>query len=386
MASSLRSRLALSRGSAPRGSAPRGSAARRSADGPRRGLPAGWTEASEGLWTRSVRFDLPDGNRRGEVDLSAFSRRLSGRRVDVGDIVFFDLETTGLSGGAGTVAFLAAAGSIRPEGALEVVQYFMDDYPAEYAFVERVRGVLAAPALASYNGASFDLPLLRTRCVMNGIPAPDPRPHADVLHPARRLFGGVYADCSLGTLEREALGMDRGPDIPGAEVPEAWFRFLRTGMHPDLDLVFSHNASDVLALARLFLLVLDAVEGRCRPRCDPLGLAELMTRAGNPQAEGVLKEALDAGYPEAVRPLMRLYWKAGRRDERLALSRYLPEDAAGLLQRSLYEERVVRDDARALELAAAAREAALADGDSVRADRAGRRAARLAARLAARPG
>jgi len=338
---------------------------------------AGWERLEPWVHARSLCLDLPPDGGRGRIELAAFSRGRPAHAVDAAGIAFFDLETTGLSGGTGTVAFLAAIGRIDG-GRLRIRQFFMADYPGEPGFLAAVKAELcAADAWSTYNGSSFDLPLLRTRCVMNGEPPPPARPHADALHPARRLWRETLPDCSLGTVERLVLGMDRGEDLPGADIPEAWFRYLREGPHRSLELALEHNASDVLALARTCLLVADAARGRAVPLADPLGAAELQARVDPDVAERSLLAMLELGDRRAVRPLMKLYWKAGRRDERLALSRFLPDGAAGDCARSIWHERALKDVQGALELA----RKALADPSLGAGDPLGERLARRVARL-----
>lgn len=404
MAPSLKSRLArLREVSTPAPGKARGTAA----GGPAPGKPAagdeaadlaarGWTTCGQGLWHRSLCFDpLPLGYERepeslaGAVD-AALGLEPSVAEATGGSPTAFDLETTGLSGGTGTVAFLAAFARPREGGAVEVSQYFMDDYPAEPAFIAAVDAELALAApLISYNGSSFDLPLYRGRCVMNGVRPRLPSRAVDLLHTARRLYKRSVGECSLASIERTVIGMERGPDLPGALVPEAYFRYLREGYHEELGLAMDHNAADVRALLELYWLVRLTL-ARCLAResssaptnavspvaPDPLGLAWLAARADPSRTTELLEAALVEGDERAVRPLMRRYWKEGRKVERLRLVPRLPDDAAGLLAKSLYAERVNGDRAEALRLAEAAR----ALGGPLE-WRAAARAARLARRV-----
>lgn len=385
----------------------------------------GWSACAQGLWRRSLRFDpLPRvgaATRAGAAELARNADAVDADAVDAalglpplpgrpagGGPTAFDLETTGLSGGAGTVAFLAAFARPAADGGVHIRQYFMEDYPAEPAFIAALDEELALAApLVSYNGSSFDLPLYRGRCIMNGIRPRLPWAAIDLLHTARRLYKRPLGDCSLGSVERAVLGMERGPDLPGALVPEAYFRFLREGYHDELGLAMDHNAADVRALLELYglvrLIIARALGGEADPSADAaegviagaaesalgagsgaaaavapdlLGLAWLAARADPGRATGILERAVAAGDGRAVRPLMRRYWKEDRKDERLRLAPRLPDDAAGLLTKSIYEERLRGDAAAALRLARAA--AAL--GGPL-ADRAAARAARLARRV-----
>jgi len=188
------------------------------------------------------------------------------------DLLFFDLETTGLSGGAGTIAFLAAFGrfvspnALKPasgNASLVITQYLLLDYPGEVDFIERAVADLspaefspAAPLVASYNGKCFDSQILKNRCLLNRIRLPEYH-QADLLHPSRRLWKTILSDCSQATIETQILGLDRTGDISGALAPEIWFSFLRGGGSADsvreLLSVCDHNARDVAGLATLFL-------------------------------------------------------------------------------------------------------------------------------------
>lgn len=292
------------------------------------------------------------------------------------------------------MAFLAALGRYRHGGGFEVAQYFMDDFPAEPALLDRLGADLgAAEAVFTYNGASFDMPLYATRRAMNGLPPGLPRSHADAVHAARLLYRGRLPDCSLRSLEGEVLGLFREGDIPGAEVPEAWFDYLRRGRSDRLELVFSHNARDVASLAGLVAAIyaVAALGSEGLGGADPVGLAELQARLDPAAAEATLKGQLGTDDGRAARRLARLYGRAGRRAERLGLAPYLPDDAAGLYAKSIHAEKALGDrDAAlgyALRAAEAYREGARQGRGNVTrlamAERAERKAERLAALIGA---
>jgi uncharacterized protein YprB with RNaseH-like and TPR domain len=197
----------------------------------------------------------------------------ASRALFLEDLLFFDLETTGLSGGAGTAAFLAAFGRfVKDPGRagpqdyrLQVKQYLLLDYPGENDFLEAALAEFApspapsgcgrSPLTVTYNGKSFDSQILKTRCLMNGM-TPPVFYHADLLHPSRRLWKRVLPSCSQGTIETEALGLDRTGDIPGSMAPEIWFSYLRSGGDPAAEAallgICDHNLRDILGLAVLF--------------------------------------------------------------------------------------------------------------------------------------
>jgi uncharacterized protein YprB with RNaseH-like and TPR domain len=256
------------------------------------------------------------------------------------NLVFFDLETTGLSGGAGTVAFLAAFGRFSGPDQLRVNQYLLLDFPGECDFLEALLPEFAVPALGgkpplivSYNGKTFDAPLLRSRCLLNGIAPPD-FPHADLLHPSRRLWKRLLPGCSQGEIETAVLGLDRGGDTPGALAPDIWFSFLKTGDPAGLMGICDHNIRDVFGLARLFAAILDIAENPENPGLRPgasrstaysydlenLALHWRKACRRNPEifgstadtGSGLLREAARRNYPRAVFVFALDLFRAGR--------------------------------------------------------------------------
>ncbi|MCL2558413.1 MAG: ribonuclease H-like domain-containing protein, partial [Treponema sp.] len=225
----------------------------------------GWEEAGAFTLKRVFRRTLPGAH--GLVPSRAFPDALAAIVPDLqgrdcgrappsaGEFLFFDLETTGLSG-AGAVAFLAAFGRFcAAPGEIEIAQYLLLDYPGEPDFLERVAGELSSepPSIvASYNGKAFDAQIIRNRFLMNGMTPVEFR-HADLLHPARRLWKTRLPSCSQGSIETSILGLDRSGDVSGALAPEIWFSFLRGGGNEELLQVCEHNARDVAGLASILL-------------------------------------------------------------------------------------------------------------------------------------
>jgi uncharacterized protein YprB with RNaseH-like and TPR domain len=144
--------------------------------------------------------------------------------------VFFDTETTGLSGGTGTYAFLIGLGTIEPDRVV-VRQYVMRDYDEELALLEAVGNQLAQhDALVTYNGKSFDVPLIETRFIASRRPLDViPPAHLDLLHPTRRLLRGQLDRCALSDVERAVLGFRRFEDLPSWMIPSVYFQFVREG-------------------------------------------------------------------------------------------------------------------------------------------------------------
>lgn len=183
--------------------------------------------------------------------------RVAPDAVDPRDLLFFDTETTGLAGGTGTRAFMVGAADFhrdpqRGDG-LRVRQLLIATMAAERDMLHAFTGWLSPrTVLASYNGRCYDAPLLKTRYRLARLGEPlSALAHVDLLFPARRRWRGRWADCRLATIEREALGVAREDDLPGAQAPEAWLRYLRGGPAAMLRRVCAHNHQDVVTLALL---------------------------------------------------------------------------------------------------------------------------------------
>jgi len=219
--------------------------------------PLGWSWVAPMVARRTLIFELESvfwGQLKGLVDAQQWQ-----------DVLCFDTETTGLSGGAGTVAFLVGWAQLIPartEGLppeVKIDQWFLQDLPGEPELLELLDTEFrSVRSLVSFNGASFDLPLLKTRWVLSGRSFPEVA-HRDDLPPSRRLWKRILGSCRLGQLETDVLGIRRKDDVSGALVPELWFSYLRTGAAADfatpLEGVLRHHAQDVYSLLCLDLLI-----------------------------------------------------------------------------------------------------------------------------------
>jgi hypothetical protein len=207
-----------------------------------------------------------------------------------GPPVFLDIETTGLSGGAGTVAFLVGCGYFDL-GAFQIHQFLLPSFAAERALLAAVAAsVEPAGCIVTYNGKTFDLPLMETRWLFHRMRMPlADKPHVDMLHPARRLWrhrGGAGIEpegCNLAVLERDLFGVRRIGDVPGFEIPSRYFRFLRSGNPAPLEAVLEHNRHDLVSLA--VVTARDAEIARigsaaCRDGRERVALGRLFERAG----------------------------------------------------------------------------------------------------------
>ncbi len=168
-------------------------------------------------------------------------------------LAFLDTETTGLAGGSGTYAFLIGAGRFTDSG-FQFAQFFMRDPGEETAQLLALRDFLQpCRAIVTFNGKSFDAPLLQSRYITNRLPSPlSGLMHLDLLHLSRRLWSHRLESCALSSLERHILDVRRSEDdVPGFLIPQLYFDYLRSGNAEPLQGVFYHNELDVLSMAVL---------------------------------------------------------------------------------------------------------------------------------------
>jgi len=244
--------------------------------------------------------------------------------------LFFDLETTGLSGGAGTQAFLVGCGWFEDDGGFTTRQYLLARYSDERAMLAAVADEFGrAGALVSFNGKSFDAPVLETRYLFHRLEWTASRqPHIDVLHPARRFW--KEDDCSLVVLEQQILGAWRKDDVAGFEIPERYFQFVRSGDPKPLAGVLEHNRLDLVSLAGLASRLLEIVRGGpdyAENAREALALGHVYARArADERAMGAYERAVTLSatsrsrraplvMADALRALAVAYRRARRFDE-----------------------------------------------------------------------
>jgi uncharacterized protein YprB with RNaseH-like and TPR domain len=278
---------------------------------------------------------------------------------DLADAVFLDTETTGLAGGTGTAAFLVGIGWVEGDR-FRFRQYFMRDYHEEAALLRGLGEELARfRHLVTFNGRTFDVPLLESRYRMNRerFPLAKAR-HFDLLHPARRLWKARLESCRLQVLEAALLGYRRLGDVPGAEIPHIYFDFVRRRDGRAMARVLQHNRLDVISLAALSALACQWVEdGRAEDPRDVLALAAVLERAEMYDASEAHYRRLldgDAG-PVRVPALLRLAARAKRKRE-FSVALPLWEEAASngdwwaVRELACHHEHRSRDLAKALAL------------------------------------
>lgn len=203
-----------------------------------------------------------------------------GGRIPPAELLFVDTESTGLAGGTGTHAFLVGVG--RFTGSAFVVRQLFMRHPGDERAVLRLLAdeLGEAAGVVTYNGRAFDMPLLETRYRIHGQPLPAPATHLDLLATSRAIWKHRLASCSLASIERAILGVQRELDAPGWLIPQLYFDWLRTRRIEPLEPVFEHNRYDILSLARIAALVHGWESGIDAPddAVDRLALALLRLR------------------------------------------------------------------------------------------------------------
>jgi uncharacterized protein YprB with RNaseH-like and TPR domain len=269
-----------------------------------RALPGGRCFVVERRFEPSERYgDSTIGAFSSQIVEGADAARLLGSEAPL-PFFFFDLETTGLNGGAGTFAFLLGCGWFDADGAFVVRQYLLTRAAEERAMLQALRTDLtAAGALVSFNGKSFDVPQLEARCALHRLAVQDVtgRYHLDVLHAARRFWGGSDAagSCSLASLEEDVLRVHRVNDVAGPEIPWRYFQFIRSGECRTLGPVLEHNRLDLLSLAGVTARLLHLAAGGPSKTDDArelIGLGRAYASAGHHlEAEAAFQRAVEAG-------------------------------------------------------------------------------------------
>jgi len=238
-----------------------------------------------------------------------------------GSTAFLDIETTGLSGGAGTWAFLIGLGWSESDFFV-LRQYFLRRPAEERAILSHFQASVSAyPAVVTFNGKLFDLPLIRNRQVLAGFSPMEPDQHLDLLQCARALWKKRLASRSLRSIEEALLNIKRSDDIPGAEIPEVYFSYLRRGETGLLKKVFHHNVLDILSMATLLERIYRTTAGQlAKHPAEALALGCLCLERGR-SAEGIehLREASngapDPAAEEAALKLSFYFKRQGRWDE-----------------------------------------------------------------------
>jgi uncharacterized protein YprB with RNaseH-like and TPR domain len=302
----------------------------------------------------------------------SLARKTRAALEDPEEWLFLDTETTGLAGGTGTYPFLIGL-AWWDAGGLQVEQFFMRDFAEEHSLLEELSQRLAErPVLVTFNGKSFDWPLLENRFTMTrSIAVPKLAAHLDLLHPARALWKLRLGSVRLAELERRVLGAPRlgwhrENDISSALIPQLYFDYLRGGSAEPLAGVLRHNQMDLRGLAALFgkineMLSVSSGAATEIESLDLFGLSRFLQRRGeDDRAHSACSQALAIGLPEEFRPKARreLAQMAKRRGEHHRAAEIWLEIVAdahdGIYaceQLAIYYERHVKDPVRAAQFA-----------------------------------
>ena len=234
--------------------------------------------------------------------------------------VYIDTETTGLSGGSGTLAFLIGIAVVEND-AIELTQFLMTRFAAEAASLSTFAETLSPDdQLVSYNGKSYDLPLLITRFRMQAMQHPfDGLPHLDLLHPVRRLYSRRWTDCRLISLEQNLLGFSRVDDLPGSEAPAAWFSYIRSGQGAQLIKVVEHNQQDIVSLAVTHSVLTQAIAQPQAFNVDLYALARWLSESSEDDARELLQSHADELCDDGKRLLGQLARRAGHWPQAIAI-------------------------------------------------------------------
>ncbi len=260
--------------------------------------------------------------------------------------LFLDTETTGLAGGTGTYAFLVGI-AWWDAGGLEVQQFFMREHSEEHSLLVALAERMAERrVLVTFNGKSFDWPLLETRYRMTrSIRPPVPRVHLDFLHPARNLWRLRLGSVRLPELEKHVLGWNRGIDVMSELIPQIYYDFLRGGPPEPLVPVFLHNQMDLRGLAALSARVLSLLadpEGTGRDPLELFGVSRICERRGEQgRARTLYQKSIGCELPpETDRAARSSLARLAKRDGDLSLARELWESTLGLSKEGLeaYEQ------------------------------------------------
>ncbi len=202
-------------------------------------------------------FYMPEqiSNKKMQLDslyLPLLSKGQFSGPVNIDDLLFFDLETTGLAGGAGTYPFLLGFAFFE-NNRFKIIQYFLPEYDRDvFVYLDLKKIINSKSILVSYNGKSYDYPLLKTRFILNRFTNPFKNfQHLDLLHLSRRLWKNSLDNCSLQNIELEIFKFSRVGDIEGYLIPECYFSYLRTGEFDEIKNIVFHNEQDLISLVRL---------------------------------------------------------------------------------------------------------------------------------------
>lgn len=285
------------------------------------------------------------------------------KEFDLKKALFLDTETTGLSGGMGTFAFMIGLGYFQEDGFV-IQQLFMRDYSEERASLFVLREILDSyPFLVTFNGRLYDIPLLETRFILSRMASKiREMPNLDLLYPARRIWKGAYENCRLITLESRLLGIEREDDIPSEWIPSLYFEYLKTGDARKIYRVFSHNIMDILTMValggRIHLIYHNPYAAQPKKGIEHFSLGKLFWDHGErekaiPCFEIALKQCEDELAWEVMRWLSMAFKKTGQIEKARAIWEEMltwpyPRDLFPFIELAKYHEHRGKDVEKAI--------------------------------------
>lgn len=285
------------------------------------------------------------------------------KELDFRKALFLDTETTGLSGGTGTFAFMIGLGYFEENGFV-IQQLFMRDYSEEKASLSILREILESyQFLVTFNGRLYDIPLLETRFILSRMVSRiREMPNLDLLYPARRIWKGAYENCRLITLESRLLGIERENDVPSEWIPSLYFEYLKTGDARKIYRVFYHNQMDILTMValagRIHLIYHNPYAAQPRKGIEHFSLGRLFWDHGErekaiPCFEIALKQCEDELAWEVMRWLSMAFKKTGQIEKAQAIWEEMltwpyPKDLFPFVELAKYYEHRCKDAEKAI--------------------------------------
>jgi uncharacterized protein YprB with RNaseH-like and TPR domain len=253
------------------------------------------------LDTRYGKIPISSGLQINGDILACLSKDDTFRDLDLSTSLFIDLETTGLSGGTGTIPFNVGMGYYKDKK-FWVAQYFLGDLSEEERMIQEMAQFFIEMnfrSLVTYNGKNFDIPLLETRFILHRQPFPlNDLPHLDFMYPARNLWKHKYDNCRLSYLAQEVVQTGRTEDIPSSEVPWRYFQYLQTGNYDLIEPILYHNQEDILSLLGVVIagasIFIEEGEDCLPDAMDFFGAGNVMEKVGDREKSvQFFKKALD---------------------------------------------------------------------------------------------
>jgi len=285
------------------------------------------------------------------------------KELDFKKALFLDTETTGLTGGTGTFAFMVGLGFFH-ENEFSIHQFFMRDYSEERSSLSLLKEMMDSfQFLVTFNGRQYDIPLLETRFILSRIISRiREMPNFDLLYPSRKIWKGAYENCRLVTLESRLLGVERTDDIPSEWIPYLYFDYIQTGDARRIQQVFYHNQIDILSMValagRIHLVYHDPQAARPRKGVEHFALGRLFWEHGQrekaiPCFEIALKRCADDLSWDVMKWLSMAFKKTGQGEKARSLWEEMAgwsykRDAFPYVELAKYHEHRLKDWERAI--------------------------------------